>query len=131
ALGTGIPSAASNDEGLLSTSAGSTRGDESLPRLRAPMAPHRLVAALDEAAKRGKLPEFEPARANSATASDRPAPLFTMLAYGTPWDADLIGESDAPARAAGAPLADSSAAPPATTGEATTVRFRLEFRRRQ
>jgi hypothetical protein len=96
-----------------------------LPRLRAPMAPERLVAVLDDAAKRGKLPEFEPGgspslrrgrvggevRANGVDG----APLFSMLAYGTPWDADLVGEVEPAEEAAGAQ---------------TTLRFRLRLRRR-
>lgn len=89
-----------------------------LPRLRAPMPPQRLVAVLDEAAKRGKLPEFEPG--GEAPASGPGQPLFTMLAYGTPWDADLIGEVEAAGGGEGAEPG----------GGQTTVRYRLQIRRR-
>src|SRR5690606_7289695 len=58
----------------------------------------------------------DPAAPEASASPDSSEPLFTMLAYGTPWDADLIGEVES------------------TEGQGengqTTVRYRLQIRRR-
>ena len=57
----------------------------SLPRLRAARPAREVVELLDEAARRGTLPEFEAAGESA----------FSLLAYGTPFDAELHGEAQA------------------------------------
>ena len=58
---------------------------EPLPRLRTDRPAREVVELLDEAARRGKLPEFE------ATGEG----CFSLLAYGAPFDAELHGDAGA------------------------------------
>ncbi len=90
-----------------------TGRDEPLPEVRAQQGPEEVVAHLEEAARRGKLPEFEAGGVG----------LFSVLAYGTPFDADLIGEVVGDE---GAETRRGASGHPS----GTRLRFRLRFQRR-
>ncbi|RMH12038.1 MAG: hypothetical protein D6695_07755 [Planctomycetota bacterium] len=79
-----------------------SKADTSIPSLVVPMSADEIVSVLDRAARRGRLPGFEPHPSGA---------LFLADAWGTPFDSDLIAVAS-------------------PEGERTRLTFTLRLRRR-